>query len=307
MDQNARSVRPLLDRVQAEILRGEAAGAMNRLCVGLNELRAASRQGEWDDLYKAECRQHPIRDLLHQDPYTRRAFEKPRGYAGDAVMLDYIYLGVAPPETTALGMEVFRSTTGLPNGQSVIARRDTLARLIDEVAGRRRRPKILSIACGHLREAQRSAAVSAGLIGELIALDQDRESLALVAAEQARHGVTVLHCSVKSILAGKTSFSGFDLVYAAGLFDYLSDAVATLLTGRMFDMLAPGGRLLLANFTPENHGRGYMEAFMDWTLVYRDEEGLAALCRDIPPGISSRTRIFRDLCRNLVYLEMKRK
>ena len=31
----------------------------------------------------------PIFALCQEDPYTRRAFEKPRGYAGDAVMLDF--------------------------------------------------------------------------------------------------------------------------------------------------------------------------------------------------------------------------
>ena len=222
-------------------------------------------------------------------------------------MLDYIYSGVAPPETTPLGLEVFQSTTRLPNGQSVVSRRDTLASLIDDVAAERRRPRILSIACGHLREAQRSTALSTGMIGELIALDQDQESLAIVEAEQARHGVTVLHSSVRSLLTGRISLSGFDLVYASGLFDYLSDAIATRLTSRMFDMLAPGGKLLLVNFTPDNHGRGYMETFMDWTLIYRDEEGLAGLCCDISPQVSSRAKIFRDPSRNIVYLEMIRK
>ena len=32
-----------------------------------------------------------IKRLAHQDPFTRRAFEKPRGYAGDAELLEYIH------------------------------------------------------------------------------------------------------------------------------------------------------------------------------------------------------------------------
>lgn len=43
------------------------------------------------------CLSHFLRGLLHQDPFTYRAFSKPRGYAGDAVMTDYIYgLGSLP-------------------------------------------------------------------------------------------------------------------------------------------------------------------------------------------------------------------
>jgi len=33
------------------------------------------------------CVEHPIRELIHEDPFTRRAFEKPRGYDGDTELL----------------------------------------------------------------------------------------------------------------------------------------------------------------------------------------------------------------------------
>src|SRR5215475_11877146 len=60
----------------------------------------AVRLGDIFDLANAEgqlpifrgiCKSHPFAELVLQDPYSRRAREKPRGYAGDAVMLDYIY------------------------------------------------------------------------------------------------------------------------------------------------------------------------------------------------------------------------
>src|ERR1700739_1428470 len=37
------------------------------------------------------CQAHSLHKRMLEDPFTRRAFEKPRGYVGDAVMLDYIY------------------------------------------------------------------------------------------------------------------------------------------------------------------------------------------------------------------------
>jgi hypothetical protein len=41
--------------------------------------------------------------------------------------------------------------------------------------------------------------------------------------------------------------------------------------------LKPGGQLLTANFLRSCYGRGYLEAFMDWQLVYRSAQELREL------------------------------
>ena len=45
--------------------------------------------------------------------------------------------------------------------------------------------------------------------------------------------------------------------------------------------LAPGGSILLANFLPHHLATGWMDALMDWQLIYRDEDELAGFAREI--------------------------
>ena len=42
---------------------------------GLANLRQESRPDEWRETV-ALCRQHPLRELVHQDPFTSRAYSK---------------------------------------------------------------------------------------------------------------------------------------------------------------------------------------------------------------------------------------
>ena len=74
----------------------------------------------------------------------------------------------------------------------------------------------------------------------------------------------------------------------------------------MFDMLRPGGKLIVANFVPNNHGRGYMEAFMDWNLICRDEAEMAALVDGLPGDQVACHSIYRDEYQNIVYLAVTR-
>ena len=61
-----------------------------KLIIGLSKLRLSLSAEDWKKFAKASS-QHPVRGIIHQDPFTKRAYDKPRGYAGDAIMLDYVY------------------------------------------------------------------------------------------------------------------------------------------------------------------------------------------------------------------------
>jgi SAM-dependent methyltransferase len=246
--------------------------------------------------------------LIRQDPFTHHCALKPRGYAGDAQLLDYLYgISGVPAGTTPLGRSIFHHMMDQQGGRSVRSRGKILARLIDETAERHPSPRILAIACGHLREGIHSKALMSGKIKEFVALDQDADSLAVVEKTYASAGVRTVQGSVRSLLNGKTDFEGFDLVYAAGLYDYLADRVATRFTRTMFDMLAPEGRLLVANFAPVLPEVGYMETFMEWNLIYRTAEEMAQLTGEIPGDEWKSNQLFWDEPENIIFLELAKR
>lgn len=300
------TTRALLDRVHDGLLASpdDTGEAMYDLQSGLHEIKLRSSAAEWERV-AAECVAHPVGKLLWQDPFTRHSYERPSGYAGDARLLDYLY-GVegAAAGTTALGASVFGHMMSQQGALGVRARRDVLAQLIDETAAHFERPRILSIACGHLREGTGSAALMDGRVGELVALDQDADSLAEVERAFAGKPVTTVNCSVRAVLAGKVNFEGFHFVYASGLYDYLSERVAARLTRQMFDMVVPGGRVLVANFAPGLPEVGYMETFMGWKLIYRTPEEMGRLSSEVPSAEWKSHRVFWDASENIVFLDL---
>ncbi len=283
---------------------------MNRFVIGLNAVRLGTAPSVWNS-FVSEVRRHPICRAIHEEPFSQRAFEKPRGYAGDAPMLDLIYEDVRSDATadgtlSRRGRRLHEWIVQQPACQSVKRRRDILAALIDQEVERHGGRRILSIACGHLREAQRSFAVNTRQVEELVALDQDAESLATVEREQRHTNVRPVKASVRRLLTSPSMFGTFDLVYSAGLFDYLGDGVARALVRVMFDALRPGGQMLIANFAPDLRDIGYMEAVMDWKLLYRDEAAVAALAQELPADRIAERSIFRDLPGNVVYLTLRK-
>lgn len=298
----------LFDNVYRHLSDYQVSKGMYDLAQGLFDLRHNAEAEEWREFAEHAWLDHPLRELTHQDPLTRRAFEKPRGYAGDAELLDYIYgLRALPAETTSLGAAIFGFGLQSPAPQAVRTRRDILAARIDRLAARIENPRILAIACGHLREAQKSAAVRDGRIGEFVALDQDRDSLELVEREQSANGITTVHGSVISILKGKTVFEDFDFVYSTGLYDYLPQPLAIDFTTRLFEMLKPGGQLLVANFLPDVPDVGYMESFMGWPLIYRSEAELSDVARGIPATQIAAQQTFPDAYNNVAFLEIEKR
>ena len=102
-------------------------------------------------------------------------------------------------------------------------------------------------------------------------------------------------------------FENQDLVYAAGLYDYLEDDLARALTTVLFKALGSGGRLLIANFTPDTYDAAFMESIMDWRLIYRSPEEVHALASGIPPADVKSIEHFSDDNRHVTYMRVVRR
>ena len=256
------------------------------------------------------CRNHPVRRLLHEDPFTYRAFAKPRGYAGDAPLLDLIYAAEERrelPTMSALGRRIFDCTTDSSACNGVKARRGFVAEYIDRLAESTPRPDVLSLACGHLREAGLSSAALRGRLGRIVGLDVDSVSLDEVRRCYGRLGVEAVAAEVRELISGRIDLGHFDLIYSTGLFDYLHQNTARRLTSRLFQQLKPGGSLIAANFLPHIECVGYMEAFMDWNLIYRDRIEMIELTREIDEHDVGLATVFAEENCNVVLLLVTRR
>jgi hypothetical protein len=251
--------------------------------------------------FQTFCRSHPLSQILLMDPYARRAFEKPRGYAGDAVMLDYIY---RPSRSSLDGIAsiIHEATTTLPNAKSILWRQDYLANLINRAMISREIAEVLSVASGHMRELDRLRDITSDTNVKFTALDQDPISIAEAQTTYREYAISGETKNFSSLIRERVAAKRYHLIYSAGLFDYLQDSTAIALIKAMFARLEPGGVLSVANFTRDSHGRGFMAGFMDWCLIYRNEEDLRSLAGAACPTASH--RIFRDQPRNVVYLEI---
>jgi hypothetical protein len=213
---------------------------------------------------------HPLRSVMMEDPYIARCVTKPRGYAGDAGLIDLIYDRTPPADASERGRQIFRHGIDFQASEGVRQRRNLAEGFVGEAA--RQGKRILSLACGHFRE---GTPLIGQDLGHLNLVDQDPLSLDVV-REKFGTSINVHEANVFSYLRGAIARGEkFDLVYTLGLTDYLDDRAMGLLHRMVKSVLAPGGDFILANFVPNHLAIGWMDAVMDWHLIYREPSELA--------------------------------
>lgn len=254
----------------------EPSPIIDRVAKELHKIRLKYPGSVWQGLIPL-AQQHPVAGFFLQDPFTKWSFTKPRGYSGDAHLLDFIYGHPSVENDLAkasdLGRQLYKSTSDSSSSRAVRERRDILAAKIDEVADASGPgTEVFTIAAGHLREAEHSTALKKRKIKRWIALDQDPQSIATIREDWRGTSIEPLDGSVRSILGNTNSVGTFDLVYAAGLYDYLAQNVAVKLTQRCLRLLKPNGVFLFANFAQGIGDDGFMETFMNWPLLLRSEK-----------------------------------
>ncbi|MFC3324917.1 class I SAM-dependent methyltransferase [Mesorhizobium cantuariense] len=253
----------------------DPAEIVRRLLSYLNALRSKVHPDVWQALIPV-AQNHPILGYFLEDPLTRWSFSKPRGYSGDAELLDYIYCDPHVAESVAnaseVGKALYSHTQNVPSCVAARERRDLLTRYVDEIAAKNGpQTEVLAIAAGHLREANRSVALAEGRLKRWVALDQDPQSVGLIARDFQGTVIEAIDGSVRTVLTRGHKLGKFDFIYASGLYDYLQHNVAVKLTKTCLQMLKPNGTFLFANYAEGNPDAGYRETFMDWVLLLRSE------------------------------------
>ena len=280
--------------------------ALDGLFGGLHWQKTYCTDEEWQACIR-QCREHRLLEMIHEDPFTGRAYKKPRGYAGDAELIDLIYGPedrCAKPEASPLGLNIYQYTSAAPAAEGVRARRGFIADLIDGQAALKPGLDILAVAAGHLREAAMTAAVRRRRLGRFVALDADAVSLEEVQRSYGSYGVETVAAPFSQLITGRVALGQFDLVYTTGLYDYLNVSTGRRLVRTMFDMLKPGGQLVVANFMPGIRDVGYMEAFMDWRLIYRTRHDMTDLTMEIEEPEIRDLSLFTEESRNIIFLRL---
>lgn len=305
------AVRAQLDGYLARLSNGDVFAEMNSLIGYLTDLRRRLHRDDWRTLAAEVINQHPLTYVVRKCPLTGHCAAKPRGYAGDAELIDHIYgVGVASqaPHPATLAGKIYSWNVNTPGCRAARRRRELIAAEIDKAAtSGEGQASILSVACGHLREADLALSLRSGAIRRFVALDQDQESLLEVSRSYGHLGIETQQGTVRSIIARKTSFANMDFVYAAGLYDYLVAPIGARLAARMFEFLRPGGRLLVANFVPTLPGVGYMETFMDWWLIYRTGEEMRAIFDELPASQVAEIDVFEDELGAIAYATVEKR
>ncbi len=224
---------------------------------------------------------HP---LVLCSPFMHRTYTKPLGYAGDYEMVRMMTLD--PFQGNSLYAKILN--TFFLNTPPVVAHRnriDTLVRHLEaetlRATQKGRRAKVFNLGCGPAAEIQRFLCdVNWSSLTDFTLLDFNDETAAYAQRTLShirnqngrKTGLEVVKKSVAQLLKDRSKFKpgSYDLVYCAGLFDYLSDNVCTRLLEVFYELAAPGGLVLVSNVDACNPSRGWMECMVDWFLVYRD-------------------------------------
>jgi extracellular factor (EF) 3-hydroxypalmitic acid methyl ester biosynthesis protein len=284
--------RDFFDQTLALLDAGHAAAALPMLA---GKLYSAFALGEHWPNVRADLRDHPLHKRLLEDPYAARAAEKPRGYPGDAVLIDMIYDQQPSADVSPRGRDIFSVAIRWQGAEGVRLRRATAEAFVGDSVHQGQ--NICALACGHFREGD---LLKGQDLHRITAVDQDAQSLSVVNANHP--SIRTVEANVFRYLRNAASAGEkFDLIYTLGLTDYLDDRSMQLLHKLMRACLAPGGRIILANFLTNHLSVGWMDAVMDWHLICRREEDLARFATEI--GMLPHT--WRDASGSVVWCEMK--
>ena len=226
--------------------------------------------------------------------FAERAFYKPKGYAGDFLMMEMIYQN-RPEGDGKLGKLVDEWCINTAAARAVRGRRELLSSILESWCEKHRSrenvTRILNLACGSNRELfdflgrfKQTESIEATCV------DADTEALEYtnrhVNVVPHRAAIRFMQDNVVKWALGRVrhNLGQMDIIYSAGLADYLDLRLLQALAKRSYEHLKPGGVFVVGNFGLNNRNRAFMQHLLQWNLIHRSEEDLRNIFLDTPFG-----------------------
>lgn len=260
--------------------------------------------------------------LLIDVPMVDRSYHKYLGYPGDYLLMLQLYAN--RPQGPNVFARVFHKLgCEEPLAQGVRERKELLKEILDaeyrRIATEGRTDeamRVTSLACGAAVEVQEllSERASWPVPTEWLLIDPEENALEhayaaihrTIARGQVNARVSAVNLSFSQLMR-HPSLAGLqgeqDVIYSAGLFDYLSDHRSAALIGALYQLLRPGGVLIIGNAEAPNEHFWMTEFITDWTLRYRTRDEMMALGTQL--GGAALTVHTLD-CRAYLFLAIRR-
>jgi hypothetical protein len=235
-----------------------------------------------------------VTPLLLDGPIWRRSYEKPLGYPGDFQVMQYVYDG---DEQGGSAYARLCHRVGVEVGMCVRTRMEMIAeRLRPMLAGQGDALRVASLGCGPAVEVSVALdSVEQTRPANFTLIDQDRAALdsayghvlPLLHGRAALLQAELLQLSFSQLMAGGAALRHLppqDVIYCAGLLDYLPERQAQMLVAALFARLAPGGTLIIGNMKAGTDNVWPLTFVLDWELIYRDEAEMHALAALTQPA-----------------------
>lgn len=208
-------------------------------------------------------------------PLTMQGFavNKPHGYAGDFEIIDRIYQHHVSVDPLLANWDRFFHRQAAP--KAVRNRKTYFHRLLDHHDAAAGFPRILKIGVGPGRSMFEwlSANPSSKATFDCVEIDPNAVRYA---AELNHPFLDRIQFFRKNCLKFEPT-QQYELIWAAGIFDYFDDATFLQMMQRLLAALAPGGELVVGNFADTSPSRPSMEFGLEWFLHHRSADKLVAL------------------------------
>lgn len=262
-------------------------------------------------------------EIVQEAPFYWRIMNKPNGYSGDAYMMKFIYDNQFEGKTP-FGMFLHKHALSTKACESVRNRKEYLkAQILENGGGKilslaagpaQEIKEALEISNGNKFQFLALDHDMDTLEKFNLSTPNCQFKYALANAFQIVSGnyltakprkPMLKYCHPRNDFIGLRRFlsalkyeinvlekEAFSLVYSAGLYDYiktflLDETKGTIaLTKNLFDLVMPGGSLIVGNFNQNNPRdlKFVMEYIYDWQLIYRGKHDMLECARAIPPN-----------------------